>query len=149
MNPASVFFKDAQRCAEKICVDSCPCYYDSCVRKNRTRRLPRYGISAKCPIAKYEVNPESTETEDSPYKTYPGKEFSVTKDELFAVCALCDRAALKETKRRFELEVDDCYADFCIDCPVCLVRDNMDESVAEYEYHFGNSYQNASFYVDE
>ena len=113
--------------ARKICGSS-KCFYDfACGHTNNTPKWPKVGTSQECPLARYEVTPS---VDPRQWWEIPASEQEVTRDELFALCAMCPHAALKTVGSELVVERMS-LEQFCSDCPVKGVEEAMDECSAE------------------
>lgn len=121
-----MFEKEAKSGAKKICgIGTCICAYP-CGHQNRKERgLKLYGENQKCPLEKYNVIPDKRKFFDIPYK-----ESNPSPDELFALCANCQFAEVEEFTDHYEVNMKS-LEKYCIDCPVNLVRESMQELAAE------------------
>lgn len=113
--------------ANKICGrGSCVCSYPCGHTNRKDMGIPLIGNSTTCPLDKYNVQPVQ---ESRPWYRIPVEEVEPTRDELFALCSKCANATLQQDK-------DGLYAkrtnlDLCLDCPVKLTEEAMDESACE------------------
>lgn len=123
------FEKYANSGAQKICGQGgCLCGYP-CSRPEHKEKnfkpLPLIGSSSECPLEKYPV------IHDTRHWTERTREESTpTEDEFFALCARCNNTG------DIELAGDSMTVrpiDFkkCIDCPVHMTRESIEEAAAE------------------
>lgn len=140
----AALLSEAEKGAEKLCSGPCP---HPC--PSNGKRMGRFigaadgfGRLEECPVDKYKIKPDYKKFRDNPFTTYRGKEFAVTKTELFSLCALCAYSEVVESPDEVILNLDGCYADRCSACPVDEVRINMEIAETDFEYLFPDRREN-------
>ena len=115
----------AERTARSLCaMGGCFSGYNCGHADRKTPHpLPLMGADKECPIAKYNTEPPSAPTE-------------IDENGLFAICACCPhtKGAKPDPKdnRRMIIDADDnLLTNHCIDCPVQMAWENMQEAKAE------------------
>lgn len=123
------FEKCALSGAQKICgPGGCLCGYP-CSRPEHKEKsfkpLDLFGPSTVCPLEKY---PVTHDTRHWTERTFD--ESNPTQDEFFALCALCDNTGDVEIAGD-EMTVTPIDFKRCMDCPVHIMRENIEENRAE------------------
>lgn len=109
--------------ANKICgARQCICSFD-CGHPNKVpAALRKIGTESVCPLAKYEVEPQSPSTAFEPL---------VTHDEIYALCRMCPHAKVESEDDGLERLTRVDFYEACLDCPVKACEDAMQEAEAE------------------
>lgn len=94
-------------------------------RQGSISSLTPIGNDTECRLKAY---PVKEDTNKKPWYERKRTEYEITYDELAAICAECSyaRVAGKEIIRS-----DQDYYNHCLDCPVQMTREAMDEASAE------------------
>ena len=111
-------------CGQGQCVCSYPCGHDNKEKHTLPLINPEH---TECPLAKYNVTPDSTTT---PWYKRPASETVVTDDEMFALCARCENTNGVEICGDY-MEVNPIDHSRCYDCPVHVTRECIAENQAE------------------
>lgn len=128
-----LFAENAKNAAKAVCGqgECIACY--NCGHKNKTKGvMPKLGTAEKCPLEAYNVIPD---TRTFIEKLKAGDLCRNTEENLeglFALCACCEHAEVIEKESSYELSIDDrAYMLNCIDCPVRMARDDIQENMTE------------------
>ena len=128
-----VFGETAEKAAKQVCGrGECFCAYE-CGHSNKAGNgkscVPTVGEDTVCPIAKYNVTPD-TRTFEERLATH---EQDVDMNGLFALCACCEHSDGAEKVRDCYVlnRTTECYMNHCLDCPVNMTRECMEEGCAE------------------
>ena len=120
----------AGKAARKICISGCFAGYTSCkkpqhvAKSNLVAPISLIGENTICPLQKYDV-PYSL-----PKPFWEGLESQPTLDDCFWICANCDHGAVHQKEKDLVLDRPG-WDTICIDCPVELTRDSIEECLAE------------------
>ena len=118
-----VLEEEALKIAGNICCNDCIANFQSC-KFSSGQGLPRVGVGATCPLEKYKVV--------EPAKASAFVQKKVTVDDCYTVCANCEHATVtKQKKGFFAVDIKDAFESFCLDCPVQMLRDCIQENEAE------------------
>lgn len=115
--------------AKKICTNHCIASFECGKTKAAAGNLPLCGTNTVCPLQEYDVqhsNSMRLEKKDilSWWQNEP------TLDELDTLCQYCThRDKSNDTDTTFSTE--SCFVTHCIDCPVQMYRENIEEATAE------------------
>lgn len=108
--------------AKKVCVNDCPAAYPTCMKCKKV--IPLVGKENICPLAKYNVPQERN---PKPWHEIGAAEV-MSYGDSFALCACCEYGKLSKD----ETEVTRMgFCEVCIDCPVNMCEDNLEEAEAE------------------
>ena len=80
-----------------------------------------------CPMEKYHV----VEKDERPWYEVPCSEREVTTDDIFYLCANCDYAVVESVGDGYEQITRVGFKEHCLDCPVKLIEDSIQEDAAE------------------
>ena len=110
-------------CGEGNCIAHFDCGHKKSTLVHPARPL---GKSTVCPLAKYNTQPVENV---KPWYERQVSEYTVTEDEIFALCADCDNAEVTEDGDEYLLTRKEIR--LCMDCPVKMVEECMQEMAAE------------------
>lgn len=128
-----LFEERTQEEAKRICgIGQCTSCY-TCDHANKQPAMFKpFGKSDKCPLSSYNVTPDTRTYKE---RLEAGEAFISPQEELeatFAVCACCKHAGVVEKDNCYELSrIEESYNDFCLDCPVHLIQEGIQEVMAE------------------
>lgn len=90
-----------------------------------------FGKGTVCPLAKYEI----PDTDHRKPIEINAKEHHLSEDELFWLCAHCERSEIfsetEDGEEYLTLDKEASFRDYCIDCPVQSYIDAVQERAAE------------------
>ena len=109
--------------AKAICGrGKCFCGYD-CGHTNKSEHpLPIIGHGTVCPLAKYNVQPDTRDPFSIPWSENP------TEEDCWAFCATCEQAEVDAASGQITLKG---FYTHCMDCPVQAAREAIQEASAE------------------
>ena len=110
-------------CGEGNCIAHFDCGHKKSTLVHPARPL---GNSTVCPLAKYNTPPVENV---KPWYERHVSEYTVTEDEIFALCADCDNAEVTEDGDMYVVNRKDIHQ--CVDCPVKMTEECMQELAAE------------------
>lgn len=129
----ALFREKAEDMARFICGDGkCSGCFD-CGHTNKSASLaPKYGIGDTCPLAGYQVTPDSRTFRE---KLEAGIKCPLPQDILdgtFAMCACCEHTQVIYSNNGYELNrMGKKFEEYCMDCPVQHCRESVQENMAE------------------
>lgn len=111
--------------ARKVCDSECIACYECGKSKTIGRTLPLIGKNTVCPLQKYNI-----EHNDGPKSFLERLQNDATLEDLDFLCEYCEhRDKSKDTPESFS--IGNCYMTHCLDCPVQMYRDGIEECAAE------------------
>lgn len=128
----NLFSEKAKRGAMIVCGEGqCFGCFDCGHLNKADQPVARVGKGNVCPVAGYNVQPDNRSFIE---KLNAGEGYDPEKDSecLFAVCACCEHATVTENGGRYTLHrSSDDYRNYCLDCPVNMCMESMQETTAE------------------
>lgn len=119
--------REAASAAKKICgCGECLCAYQCNHENHSDHPVSAIGKDTTCPLAKYNITPEPKSLGPA-WLRKSRSELEPSYAELAAVCAKCEFSKMKNG----EVLRDDCFYDHCLDCPVYMTEESMQETAAE------------------
>lgn len=110
-------------CGEGTCIAAFDCGHP----KNKLIHPARLlSTNTVCPLAKYNTPPDENV---KPWYERHVSETTVSGDEIFALCADCDNAEVTEDGDMYVVTRKDIH--LCVDCPVKMTEECMQELAAE------------------
>lgn len=111
--------------AKKVCTNHCISSFACGKTKISAGHLPLCGTNKVCPLQEYNVQHREGK-EDMMRHIMCGP----TMEDLDLLCENCKhRDKYKDTRNTFSL--DSCFETHCIDCPVQMDREGIEETIAE------------------
>lgn len=114
-----------QKAAAKICDPGCIACFDCGKNKERAVNLPLCGTNTVCPLQRYDIDHSK-----APADMLARLMNEPTLEDCSLLCQFCEhRNASNDTEDSISLE--SCFATHCIDCPVEMCREGIEELAAE------------------
>lgn len=127
-----IFGKRAMEAATILCGSGqcIACYECGHCNHSNVTGLPPVGEQTVCPLSKYEVVPD---TRSFAEKLKAGDNDSLDINGLFSICACCSHCDdVKVDGNEYTLDRSEgSYYAYCMDCPVAMAWDNLQEGMAE------------------
>lgn len=118
--------------AMKFCRKGCPANYKNCARCQEVQlaKVQMIGTNSVCPLAKYAV-PEQSEVSDFIKRLASLPDIN----DCDVLCMACEHCGVEDRGEHFILSLGhgdlDEYRNYCLDCPVGMAREHIQESSAE------------------
>lgn len=119
----------AESGAKKLCNQFCIAPYACGNQKEPYPGAPNPVCTGEtCPVAKY----HAYNTNDDKWWEHHASEQYTSEDEIFALCALCENSVVKQSPEDEDVFIATRVELWkCLDCPVKMVEESMQENAAE------------------
>lgn len=117
--------QQAIEAAKKVCTSGCIACFECGKSKSNFGSISRFGNNEICPLAKYDV-----EHKDDREGFLESLLNNPDLDDLFILCKHCDHRDSSDDKEN-DISISSCYETHCMDCPVQMCRENIQECAAE------------------
>ena len=125
MKTNKIIQKQLIAAASKVCTSGCIACFECGKSKSSFNHLPPFGTNKICLLEKYGV-----EHDDSPKDIIESLKNNPDLDDLYILCKHCEHRDSSKDKDN-ELSIESCFETHCMDCPVQMCRETIQECTAE------------------
>lgn len=125
MKPNKIISEQLLAAASKVCTSGCIACFECGKSKSSFSHLSPFGTNKICPLGKYDVKHD-----DSPKDFIESLRNNPDLDDLFVLCKHCEHRDQPKDEDD-ELSLESCFETYCMDCPVQMCRETIQECAAE------------------